>query len=147
MLKVFGVGLLLLVASASGAVADNMCGDNPIAPAIPSPMEIAKKSPVDAASAKHNAFQDIRRWQTELKTYRDCLDATVNTDKRLVGETQRTQKPDKEKIADLQKEIAGANHAYDATTDDEEKVVNDFNALSVAYCSRADVDRSSCPKR
>ena len=147
MLKAFGVGLLLLVASVSGAAADNMCGDEPIAPAIPAPAEIAKKSPVDAATAKHNAFQDIRRWQAELKTYRDCLDATTNTDKREVGEAQRSEKPDKDKIAGLQKEIAGASHAYDVTADDEEKVVNDFNALSVAYCSRADVDRSSCPKR
>jgi hypothetical protein len=147
MLKAFCVGVLLLVASASGAAADNMCGDEPIAPAIPGAADIAKKSPVDAAAAKHTAFQDIRRWQTELKTYRDCLDATSNTDKREVGEAQRSSKPDKDKIADLQKEIAGDSHAYDATTDDEEKVVNDFNALSVAYCSRADVDRTSCPKR
>lgn len=147
MLKVVGAGLLLLMASASGAAAQNMCGDEPIAPAIPGAMEIAKKSPADAATAKHNAFQDIRRWQAELKTYRDCLDVTVSTDKRLIGESQRSEKPDKDKIDGLQKAVTGANHAYDASTDDEERVVNDFNALSVAYCSRADVDKTSCPKR
>jgi hypothetical protein len=147
MLKAFGVSLLLLVASASGAAAENMCGDNPIAPEIPSPMEIAKKSPADAETAKHNAFQDIRRWQGALKSYRDCLDATINTDKREIGEAQRADKPDKDKIAGFKQEIADSGKAFDLSTDEEEKVVNEFNALSLAYCTRVDVDKTSCPKR
>jgi hypothetical protein len=147
MLKVFGVSLLLLVVSASAAPAQSMCGDDPIAPVVPSPADVRQKSPADAAAAKHGAFQDIRRWQGELKSYRDCLDATVTTDTREIGETQRTSKPDPDKVKQLQTEIASINRTTLKSTDEEETVVNEFNALSVAYCARTDVDKTSCPKR
>jgi hypothetical protein len=146
MLKALSMGILLLVASASAAAADNMCGDEPIAPAVPSPADIRQKPPADAASAKHNAFQEILRWQRELKSYRACLEATVSTDKRKLGEAARSDKPDKDKLAKIQQDISDANHATDSSTDDEERVVNDFNALSTAYCTRTDVDKTSCPK-
>ena len=47
----------------------------------------------------------------------------------------------------IQADLASLNQAYGNSTDDEEKVVNEFNALSVAYCTRSDVDKASCPKR
>ena len=146
MLRATAFGLLVLLASAGGASAENLCGDSPIAPLIPSPADIRQKSPVDAEAAKHSAFMDIRRWQGALKGWRDCLTATVNTDRRQIGEAQRADKPDTNKIKRLQDEMAGANHAYDESTDEEERIVNDFNAASVAYCTRSDVDKASCPK-
>ena len=147
MLKSLGAGLLFLLVSAGTAVADNMCGDAPIPPTIPSVPDMKTKAPADAESAKHSAFEDIKRWQGELKYYRDCLNATVATDRRKIFETQRGDKPDKDKIARLNLEIDASNHAYDASVDDEERTVNMFNAASVAYCARTGVDHSSCPKR
>jgi hypothetical protein len=147
MLKALGVGLIVFVASASGAAAQEMCGADPIAPAIPSAVDIKQKAARDAEAAKHGAFVDIRRWQSELKSFRDCINATVTADNRKIGEIQRSDKPDKDKIKSLQQEIVSANHAYDLSTDEEERIVNEFNGVSVAYCTRNDVDKSSCPKR
>jgi hypothetical protein len=147
MLKALSIGLLLVVGSVGAAAAENMCGEDPIAPVIPSASEMTRKSPADAAAAKHGAFQDIRRWQQELKSYRDCLDASVATDNRKIGENQRGEKPDPEKIKAMQAEIAAINKAMLKSTDEEEGVVNEFNAMSQAYCGRKDVDTASCPKR
>jgi hypothetical protein len=107
MLRALGISLLLLAGSAGSAAADNMCGDEPIAPAIASP----------------------------------------EADNRKIGETQRGDKPDPDKIKKIQADIASLSQAYGNSTDDEERVVNEFNALSVAYCTRGDVDKASCPKR
>jgi len=147
MLKVSSVGAALLFLSASGALGQEMCGQEPIGPQIPKPAEIAQMTPAAADSAKHAAFNDIRQWQGALKSYRDCLDATVATDKRKISEAQRGDKPDNDKIGKLNQEIASTNHDYDQSTNDEELVVNSWNALSVAYCGRTDVDKSTCPKR
>jgi class 3 adenylate cyclase len=139
--------MAILALSAISAVAqDNMCSDQPIAPEIPSPAEMAAKSAADAASARHGAFMDIKRWQGQLKSYRDCLNATVDTDKRDLGEMQRSDKPDKDKMAKMQADITNSSHAWDASVDEEERVVNQFHAAQVAYCARTDVDRASCPK-
>lgn len=140
---------VLLIASGGTAAAQEMCGDPPIAPVIPSAADIRAKTPADAAAARHAAFADVRRWQGELKSYRDCLNATVAGDKRQAEEVLRSDKEQKDKQKDIDKynvEIAASNHAYDASVDQEERVVNDFHAAQVAYCMRKDVDVSTCPK-
>jgi hypothetical protein len=140
------VAVILLGVSAGAAGAQEMCGDPPIAPAIPSAADIGTKSAADAAAARHSAFADIRRWQGALKSYRDCLNATINGVKRDADENARSDKPDKDKIEKWNAEIVATNHAYDASVDQEERVVNEFHAAQVAYCTRKDVDRASCPK-
>jgi len=139
-------GFVLLLAATGAAAAQEMCGDPPIAPVIPSAEEIRAKTPTDAAAARHNAFADVRRWQGSLKSYRDCLNATIATDKRNASQMARTSKPDKDKIAKVNDEIVASNHAFDVSVDQEERVVNEFHAAQVAYCSRKDVDVSTCPK-
>ncbi|HEY1614278.1 MAG TPA: hypothetical protein VGF97_11350 [Rhizomicrobium sp.] len=146
MLTRLAIGLFLLAASAGGAAAEQMCGDPPIPPAIPTASEMASKPAADAAASKHSAFEEIRRWQGTLKSYRDCQIATGDTDKREISEAQRASKPDPDKIKKLQQEIDDANHAYDSSVDEEERTVNEFHAASVAYCARSDVDRTNCPK-
>jgi hypothetical protein len=139
---------LAIVAVSAGAVAaqDNLCGDLPIGPVLPSPADIQKKSPADADAAQHGGFLDIKRWQGSLKAYRDCLNATDDTDRREIGEAQRSDKPDTKKIDKLNAAIGNLKQAWDASVDEEERVVNQFHAMQVAYCSRSDVDRASCPK-
>ncbi|HEY6578241.1 MAG TPA: hypothetical protein VIY09_02885 [Rhizomicrobium sp.] len=133
--------------SSAGAGAQEMCGELPIAPELPSVADMQQKSPADAAAARHGAFADIRRWQGQLKSYRDCINATVDTDKRNLGEVQRSDKPDAKKTAKLQQEITDSGHAWDASVDEEERVVNQWNAAGTAFCLRTDVDHSTCPKR
>lgn len=146
MLVKLGAAGVLLMALTCGAAAQSMCGDPPIAPVIPSPAEMRDKPPADAEAARNAAFRDIKRWQGALKSYRDCLVATVNTDKRNIGEVARSDKPDQDKIARFQKEIGASNGAYDASVDEEERVVNQWNAAGTAYCLRSGVDHASCPK-
>jgi len=147
MLKKLGLAAAFSVLVCAPAWAQtDMCGDEPIAPAMPSAAEIGQKSPADALKAKHGAFEDIKAWQSSLKGYRDCLTSAVDTHKRELHDAQQATKPDQDKLARIQGQIDAANHAYDRSTDSEERVVNEFHAVSAAYCSRIDVDKTSCPK-
>jgi hypothetical protein len=142
------VAAILLIASASAVAAqENMCGDLPIGPLLPSPADIQKKSPADADAAQRDAFLDIKRWQGSLKTYRDCLNASADTDNREIGEAERSDKPDTKKIDKLHADSLNLSHAWDASVDEEEQVVNQFHALQTAYCSRGDVNGASCPNQ
>jgi hypothetical protein len=120
------------------------CGNPPFAPAIPSPADLKAKSPTDAHSAVHDAFTDVKNWQADLKTYRSCLDGQDAAAKREIA--QADPKKDADKIKGFKDQITDDGHVYDASVDNEEKVVNEFHALQVAYCTRTDVDRSTCPK-
>ncbi len=146
MLKHWGLALTIAVLATAPAWAENTCGFEPIAPAIPSAAEIGQKSPADAMKAKHNAFEDIKTWQASLKDYRGCLDSDSAQSKRQLQDAQSQSKPDQDKIKRLQDQIAADGKAYDRSTDTEEKIVNDFHALSTAYCARQDTDKTSCPK-
>lgn len=141
-----GFAFLLLLASGGAAAAQSMCGEPPIAPLIPTAADMRQKSAADSASARHNAFADVKRWQGSLKSYRDCLNATIATDKRDLYEDARATKPDKDKMAAIQQEMKASNDAFDGSVNEEEKVVNEFHAAQVAYCTRTDVDVSTCPK-
>ncbi|HSC17604.1 MAG TPA: hypothetical protein VLC74_01710 [Rhizomicrobium sp.] len=134
---------LAFYAVASPALAQS-CGSAPIAPALPTAAEMAQKTPAAATAAKHDAFAEVKNWQGDLKTYRDCLNGMVNQDKRQLEGLD--PKKDADKIARLQTDGKAANHAYDATVDMEEKVVNEFHAIQASFCARKDVDKSSCPK-
>jgi|SRR5579871_2358198 len=140
---------MLLLATTGAAMSQEMCGDPPIAPAFPSAPEMRAKSPADATTAEHNDFTEIKKWQYALKSYRDCLTATIATDKRQAEEVNRSDKEQKDKQADIEKfnnEIAATIRASDASADQEERVVNEFHAAQLAYCTRKDVDVSKCPK-
>lgn len=147
MLKTFGLAVAISLLAAAPALADTgTCGDEPIAPAIPSAAEMGQKPPADAARAKHQAFEDIRAWQGSLKDYRNCLDADENTIKRQRQDAATASKPDKDKIQKLDDQIAADERANAHSTDTEESVVNQFHALSTAFCSRPDTDKTTCPK-
>jgi hypothetical protein len=129
--------------TATGAAADS-CGSAPIAPAFATSADISTKAPAQAEAAKHAAFVEIRNWQNELKDFRACLVNVTNDAKRQISGLDPSK--DKDKIAGLQQTGHRASHAYDATVDMEERVVNEFHAIQAAYCARKDVDKSSCPK-
>lgn len=135
---------LLVGASVVPALAAETCGSMPIAPALPSGGDITKQAPAAAAAAKHDAFEDVKNWQRDLKTYRDCLTSLQNQDKQQM--TGKDPDKDKDKIKGLKDDIDAQSHAYDRTVDAEERMVNTWNALSTAYCGRSDVDKSTCPK-
>ncbi|HUJ46978.1 MAG TPA: hypothetical protein VLV55_07585 [Rhizomicrobium sp.] len=134
-------GLMVLIAAPAFA---QSCGSPPIAPAMPSADSIKKKAPAAAATAKHDAFLDIKNWQADLKNYRACVQAESSQAKTELTGTDPNK--DAGKVKRLKDEIDNANHEFDSTVNSEEEVVNEFHAIQVAYCTRTDVDLATCPK-
>jgi len=146
MLK-YGMAIAFLLAAASPALADQ-CGDAPLAPAMPSVSDIGKQAPAAAAASKHNAFLDIKNWQGSLKGYRDCLNAEKAKDQAAVASAQQSGDKDAQsKIDKLQQDMQADDTAYNQSVTTETQIVNEFVAMSNAYCSRTDVDKASCPKK
>ena len=145
MLNKIGLAAVMVTMFAAPALAGNgSCGSMPVPPAMPSADDIAHKSPEAAATAKHNAFLDVKNWQSSLNDYRNCLDALMATDKQKMSNLDPGK--DADKISALQAEMDAATGSHDSSVDSEERVVNDFHAVQAAYCIRNDVDRSTCPK-
>jgi hypothetical protein len=136
--------VIAIAGMASTSASAQSCGSAPIAPALPSVTEMGQKSPADAAAAKHDGFIEIKNWQNELKTYRSCITNVTAEAKRQIRDLDPAK--DADKIKGLQSQAAAADHQYDATVDMEERVANEFHAIQAAYCSRADTEKSTCPK-
>jgi hypothetical protein len=146
MLKKLALAAVISVAAAP-AWAQSSCGGEPIPPAIPSVAELGQMAPAAALKAKHQAFVDVTTWQKSgLKDYRSCLEADESQIKRDRANAASLSKPDQDKIKRLDGQIADDEKANQRSADTEEHVVNDFHALSTAFCARSDVDKSSCPK-
>ena len=135
-----------LLASGVSAAAQDMCGDLPIAPDILSATEMHARPPAEALTAMRSAFSEMKRWQGDLKSFRDCLNASINTGSRDISEQQHSDKPDKDKIAKLQASLKKVNDLWNSSVDDEERIVNRFHAAQTAYCTRSEIDRAICPK-
>ena len=147
MLKKLGLAAVISVVAAAPAWAESSCGGEPIPPAVPSVAELGQMAPAAALKAKHQAFVDVTTWQkSALKDYRNCLDADENQTKRDRANAASQSKPDQDRIKQYDGQIMDDEKANKRSTDTEERVVNDFHALSTAYCARTDVDKTSCPK-
>jgi hypothetical protein len=145
MLVKTGLVLSFVLASTMSVWAQSQsCGNTPFPPAIPSAADLAAKSPTDAHGMVHDSFLDVKNWQSDLKNYRACLDGQDAVDKRDIS--QADPKKDADKIKAMQDQIALDVKIYDASVDNEEKVVNEFHALQAGYCMRTDIDKSTCPK-
>jgi hypothetical protein len=125
-----GAAVLLL---ASPALADTVCGTSPVGPAIPAPSAVSGKSAEDAAKIKHEAFVQVKDYQSRLKSFRDCLITQTNGMKTQIADAKddAAKKP-------LQEKMDGMQKAYDKTVDDETQVVNDYVALQTAVCKIMD---------
>jgi hypothetical protein len=145
MLKKLSLAAVISVLAAAPAWAENSCGAEPIAPDIPSAAAIGQMPAAQATSAKHQAFLDVKAWQQSENDYRKCLDSDASEVKRDLANAQGQSKPDKDKIKRLEDQIVADDKASNSR-DTEERVVNDYHALQTAFCSRGDVDKSSCPK-
>lgn len=146
MLKFWGLAMTISVLAAGPAWAENSCGAPPIPPAIPTAAEIGQKPPVEAQKIKHQAFQDIQGWKEGLKDYLACMNSDLNSTKHDLAEAKGASKPDQDKIKRLQASLDANTQAYNSSVDNDERTVNNWNALSTAYCARTDTDKTSCPK-
>jgi hypothetical protein len=143
MLGKFSLVAAVLSLTATSALAQS-CGTMPVAPDMPTAAEIMQKSPADAATTRHNAFLDVKNWQADLKTWRDCLDQMSAQDKTHIQQADPSK--DTSKIAGWQADKTSNDNAYQQSANTEASVVSGFTAARTAYCSRKDVDLSTCPK-
>ncbi|MGH6873150.1 MAG: hypothetical protein ACREHE_16770 [Rhizomicrobium sp.] len=120
------------------------CGTVPFAPAMPSQADMKSKPVADAETALHDAFTDIKNWQSDLKTYRACLDGQRASDKSQLAGLDKTK--DADTIKTLTDQIKTSDVLYDKSVDQEESVVNEFHAAQNSYCQRSDANKSKCPK-
>jgi hypothetical protein len=119
--------MLLIPASAPAWADYASCGDEPIAPVIPSPAELNQESPVDAQKSTRDAFWADSAWHGALQVYRNCFDFV---DARSQGQPQ--SQSDQDKINKLKA--------------DEMRVASDLQKLLHAYCARPDTNKAICPK-
>ncbi|HEY1631765.1 MAG TPA: hypothetical protein VGF56_10625 [Rhizomicrobium sp.] len=145
LLKKLGLAAAVLLVSSAPAWAEISCGSIPFEPAMPTAADMASKSAADAETALHDAFQDIKHWQGDLKTYRDCTDKVGSQTQGAIASLDKVK--DADKIKDLQSQKQEADHLFNQSIDREEKVVNMFHAAQTAYCMRSDSDKSKCPKQ
>lgn len=139
---IVAVGLMF---AASAAADPATCGLAPYPPLLPGSSDIARLPPGDAAAAKHQAFEDVVSWQKGLKTYRDCLNVLIENDNRKLGYDQTSSsKDDKDEITGLKTDESNINALYNKTVDTEKSVVAGYASISTAFCSRKDVNLSSC---
>jgi hypothetical protein len=144
--KKLGLALSILLVSSAPAWAEISCGSIPFGPAMPSPADMKTKSVGDAETALHDAFADIKNWQNDLKTFRDCTDKVGSQTKAAMAGLDKNKPDDKDKLRDLQDQKTEADHLYNQSIDEEEKVVNGFHAAQASYCLRADANKAKCPK-
>jgi hypothetical protein len=143
----FGLILSFLLVSTAPVWAQSSssaCGSVPFAPAIPSPSDMKAKSAADDVTALHDSVMDIKNWQSDLKTYRACLDGQGNEAKNELVGLDKTK--DADKIAQLKDQRVQSDKLFNDSVDQEEKVVNQYNAARAAYCMRPDSDKNKCPK-
>jgi hypothetical protein len=142
--KKLGLALSILLVSTAPAWAQMSCGSIPFAPAMPAPADMKTKSVGDAETALHDAFSDIKNWQNDLKTFRACTDSVGSQSQTAMAGLDKTK--DADKIKELKEQKGQADHLYNQSIDQEEKVVNEFHEAQAAYCMRADATKSKCPK-
>ena len=144
----FGFALAILMMSAAPAMAGvSVCGDMPVAPDLPTAKDIANKAPADAAAAKHQAFLDVVGWQKQVKNYRSCLEAAQKEDKRASVDAQQRGGDDvDQRVTELNADVNEGDVRYNASVVTEQQLAGEFGEISKAYCSRSDVDKTTCPK-
>ncbi len=140
----FGITLAVLALSGVPALAQSPCGNAPVPPALATTAELNAQAPDAAKATKHDAFVDVKKWQGDLKSYRDGL--TANADAAKARLLDATREGKKDKIAAAQGEVDTYNKCFDSTVDTEQRVVGEYVTLQNTYCKRGDVDKSTCPK-
>jgi hypothetical protein len=122
-----GVFLLLLAQSASAAVTIS-CRPEP-EPLLISVTEF-QAMPVDAAKKRlSDTLADIKLFQEGLKVYRECLQRAGQTMQQKAAE-KREELP--------ASELQQLDNFWNATVEQEERIVRDFDALRGSLCSRGE---------
>jgi hypothetical protein len=138
---------LAAVFAAVPALAENSCGTEPLAPAIPPASDLSGKTADVARAEVYDSYKQVKAFQAALKPYRDCLLAASGVDKKAVTDAQANpDKDSKSKITALEQDMSDLQKAYDHTLDTEQQVANDFNTLHMADC-KTDTDPNVCPKK
>lgn len=136
------IGAVLVLASP--ALAQEGCGNSPMAPAIPSASDLGGKTTDDAHSVVLSALKSVKAYQGTLATYRECLTTQANNQKPIIADAKAAG--DKDKAAAAQQKMDALQASYDKTVDTETEVVKEYMALHNGYCAMGS-GLAGCPKK
>jgi hypothetical protein len=136
------IGAILVLASP--ALADESCGNSPLAPAIPAASDLSGKNADDAHAFVLSALKSVKAYQGTLSTYRECLQTQAANQKPIIADAKA--KGDKTKADAAQSQMDALQASYDKTVDTETQVVTDYSNLHAAYCKMGD-GLVGCPKK
>jgi hypothetical protein len=143
MLKRICLAVAVLATAAMPALAADVCGSLPVAPAFPANSVLAAKPVDDARKDVLDAYHQVKTYQASLNSFRDCLLRLTKADQDAI--TEAKLKNDDNKIASIKQGIADRQAIYDKTVDSEQQVATDFNTLHTGHCAR-DTDAKVCPQ-
>jgi hypothetical protein len=129
-----GLGVLALAMLSSPAFADDKCSPAPVGPVVPTAAEITAMD-IPAAQAKLNGvFADLHVYQSQLKTYRACLNSAMAADQSKVNSAGAQKDASIKK--DAQEEYAAYAQNYNTSVDAEKAVADQINQAAKAHCAR-----------
>ena len=81
-----------------------------------------------------------RSFVAQLKDYRACLPAAMDSDQRRINDTGTQKDPDRRKA--IQAEYADYSKRYNESIDAEQSLAAQINADTKAHCARDTMSRS-----
>jgi len=129
-----GLGALVLAMLSTPAFAAGQCGSAPVGPVVPTGDEITAMSIPDAQTKLNGVFADLHVYQSQLKTYRACLNTAMAQDQSKVNSTGAQKDQGIKKAA--QDEYTAYAQAYNTSIDAEKTLADQINTAAKAHCAR-----------
>lgn len=128
----------------TGPALAQSCGTAPIPPEIPGVNSISGKTTDDAHNIVLGSVKNVKTYQGQLSTYRECLQNQANAQKQVAADAKTAGEKAKADAATA--EMTSLQAAYDKTIDVETQMVTDWQNLHNAYCKMGD-GLAGCPKK
>jgi hypothetical protein len=129
-----GLAAAALALLSSPAFAAGQCSPAPVGPVVPTAAEITAMD-IPAAQTKLNSvFADLHVYQSQLKTYRACLNSAMAADQNKVNSAGAQKDAGIKK--DAQEEYAQYAQDFNSSVDAEKSVADQINQAAKAHCAR-----------
>lgn len=119
---------MISVSAPALAAAGDEC-QSVYAPAMPTLDAFKAQSTEQAYDTLMGALQSVKQYQGDLKSYRDCLDAAM-------AKIRAKRANSSEEQARKDASLGTLAQLFNASVDEEARVVNEFQAIRTNYCER-----------
>ncbi len=143
MVRAFCLGVLIALFAVPAFAAGASCAKTEYPPDVMRPGLFAAQPLVQQKKTLDAALFTYARYEADLKGYRDCITAAIKMTNLALQKAQQDNKD-----SEIQKAKAAGENLYrlwDASVDEETRVVNDMTALAKIYCARTS-DPGMCRK-